>query len=130
LLAVHVAASLLGGALFGAVGVVGAAFVAPLLFAITMLWSGAPEIASHLARESGRDAIRFLLLAAGCYGLGAGVGVALGNSLAGALLAGAVGSVLYVALLPFVAPAQVETVLRSLRAGARARRAVPPAPVA
>jgi peptidoglycan biosynthesis protein MviN/MurJ (putative lipid II flippase) len=130
LLAVHVGASLLGGALFGAVGVVGAAFVAPLLFAVTMLWSGAPEIAGHLARESGRDALRFILLAGGCYGLGAGLGVALGSSLGGALLAGAVGSGLYIALLPFVAPAQVETVLRSLRAGARARRAVPPAPAA
>jgi peptidoglycan biosynthesis protein MviN/MurJ (putative lipid II flippase) len=130
LLAVHVAASLLGGALFGAVGVVGAAFVAPALFAITMLWTGAPEIASHLARETGRDALRFLLLAAGCYGIGAAVGTALGGAMIGALAAGAIGSALYVGLLPLVAPAQVETVLRSLKIRVRPRRAVPPAPAA
>jgi peptidoglycan biosynthesis protein MviN/MurJ (putative lipid II flippase) len=127
LLAVHVAASVLGGALFGAVGVVGAAFIAPLLFAATMLRTGAPEIAGHLARETGRDALRFLLLAAGCYGLGAGLGAALGSSLAAAMVAGGVGSVLYIALLPLVAPTQVDFVLRSLRVGLRTRRAVPPA---
>ena len=129
LVAVHVAASLLGGALFGAVGVVGAAFVAPLLFAATMLRVGAPTIAGHLARETSRDALRFLLLAGGCYGLGAALGAALDSTVVGAMTAGAVGSVLYLALLPLVAPSQVEVVLRALPLGAlRARSAALTAP--
>jgi peptidoglycan biosynthesis protein MviN/MurJ (putative lipid II flippase) len=132
LLVVHVAASLLGGALFGAVGVVGAAFVAPLLFAATMLWIGAPTIAGHLARETSRDALRFLLLAGGCYGLGAALGAALGSTLISAMVAGALGSVLYLALLPLVAPSQVGVVLRALPLGflKSRRRATPAAPAA
>ncbi len=132
LLAVHVAASLLGGALFGAVGVVGAAFVAPLLFAATMLWTGAPAIAGHLARETGRDALRFLLLAGGCYGLGAALGAEIDSTLIGATVAGALGSVLYLALLPLVARSQVDVVLQLLPLGflKSRRHATPPAPAA
>ncbi len=132
LLAVHVGASILGGALFGAVGVVGAACVAPLLFAATMLRTGAPSIAGHLARETGRDALRFLLLAAGCYGLATGVGAAFGSTLVGAVVAGGLGSVLYLALLPLVAPSQVEVVLRALPLGLlrSRRRSTPPAQAA
>jgi hypothetical protein len=132
LLAVHVGASLLGGALFGAVGVVGAAFVAPLLFAATMLRVGAPTIAGHLAREISRDALRFLLLAGGCFGLGGALGAALDSTLIGASVAGALGSVLYLALLPLVAPSQVDVVLRALpldflRSRRRATSAAPTA---
>ncbi len=82
-----------------------------------MLWTGAPAIAGHLARETSRDALRFLLLAAGCFGLSAGIGAALGSTLVGAMVAGALGSVLYLALLPLVAPSQVEAVLRALPLG-------------
>jgi len=127
LLAVHIAASAAGGALFGSLGVVGAAFVAPSLFAAVMLVKGAPRIAAHLAREIGRDALRFVLAAASCFGLGAALGTALGNDLGAALVAGGIGAALYVALLPFIAPAQVDLVLRSLRPRLRARRTGPQA---
>ncbi len=93
---------------------------------------GAPSIAGHLARETSRDAFRFLLLAGGCYGLGAALGAALDNTLVGATAAGTLGSVLYLALLPLVAPSQVEVVLRALPLGIlkSRRRATPAAPAA
>jgi hypothetical protein len=110
LLAVHVAVSLAGGALFGSLGVVGAAFIAPTLFAAVMLRTGAPEIAGHLGREVTRDALRFILAAGGCFGLGAALGTAVGSTLGGAMIAGLVGTVLYLGLLPFVAPTQVDVI--------------------
>ncbi|HET9197655.1 MAG TPA: lipid II flippase MurJ [Solirubrobacterales bacterium] len=127
LLAVHIAVSLAGGALFGSLGVVGAAFVAPALFAAVMLARGAPEIAGHLSREITRDALRFMLSAAACYGLGAILGAAVGSTLAGALIAGAVGTILYLGLLPFIAPTQVDLLRKLLRPLLRARRTGPQA---
>jgi peptidoglycan biosynthesis protein MviN/MurJ (putative lipid II flippase) len=127
LLAVHVAVSVAGGALFGSLGVVGAAFVAPALFAAVMLAKGAPEIAGHLAREVSRDALRFLLSAAACYGLGATLGAAVGSTFGAAAIAGVVGTILYLGLLPFVAPTQVELFRRLLRPLLRARRTDPQA---
>jgi peptidoglycan biosynthesis protein MviN/MurJ (putative lipid II flippase) len=122
LLAIHVAASAVGGVLFGAVGVVGAAFIAPALFAAVMLTNGARETAGELTREIGRDALRFLFLAAACFGTGAILATALGDGLAGSVLAGAVGTALYLVLLPLIAPAQVNIVLDSLRPIIRPRR--------
>lgn len=127
LLAVHVAVSVAGGALFGSLGVVGAAFVAPALFAAVMLAKGAPEIAGHLGREVSRDALRFILAAGGCYGLGAALGAAVGSTLGAALVAGAVGTILYVGLLPFIAPTEVNLFLKLLRPLIRARRTGPQA---
>jgi len=127
LLVVHVAVSLAGGALFGSLGVVGAAFVAPALFAAAMLRTGAPEIAGHLAREVSRDALRFILAAAACFGLGATLGTAVGSTFGGAVIAGFLGTVLYLGLLPFVAPTQVELFRRLLGPLLRARRTGPQA---
>jgi len=127
LLVVHVVASVAGGALFGSLGVVGAAFIAPSLFAAVMLARGAPEIAGHLAREVSRDALRFILAASACYGLGAILGAAVGGTFAAALIAGAVGSVLYLGALPFIAPTEVDLFLRLLRPLFRARRTDPQA---
>lgn len=115
LLVVHVAVSLAGGALFGSLGVVGAAFIAPALFAAVMLVKGAPEIAGHLAREISRDALRFVLAGGACFGLGAALGAAVGSTFGGAVIAGAVGTILYLGLLPFVAPTQVDLFRRLLR---------------
>ena len=124
LLALHVAASALGGVLFGAIGVVGAAFVAPLVFAGVMLRTGADETTAGLARDLARDAFRFVAAAAICYGAGAVVGGAVGDGLESALLTGGLGTLLYVMSLPLVAPAQVSNVLQSLRplVKTRARR--------
>lgn len=125
LLAIHIAASAAGGVLFGAVGVVGAAFIAPALFAGVMLRKGARETTGTLAREIGRDALRFLLAAVACFGAGAIVGTAIGDGLAAALTAAATGTALYLMLLPLLAPTQVTMVLGSLRPMIRARRPGP-----
>jgi peptidoglycan biosynthesis protein MviN/MurJ (putative lipid II flippase) len=127
LLAVHVVVSVAGGALFGSLGVVGAAFIAPALFAAVMLAKGAPEIAGHLGREVSRDGLRFILAAGACYGLGAILGAAVGSTFGAAVIAGSVGTTLYVALLPFVAPTQVDLFLKLLRPLLRARRTDPQA---
>ena len=97
----------------------------PSLFAAVMLAKGAPEIAGHLAREVSRDALRFILLAGACYGLGATLGTAVGSTFGGAVVAGGVGTLLYLGLLPFVAPTQVDLVMRLLRPRLRARRTGP-----
>ncbi len=55
LIALHVLATALGGALFGADGVVGAFFVAPLAFAIVLLVVGAGRGSVAIARELARD---------------------------------------------------------------------------
>ena len=127
LLAVHVAVSVAGGALFGSLGVVGAAFVAPALFAAVMLVKGAPEIAGHLSREISRDALRFVLSAAACYGLGAILGAAVGSTFGAAVIAGGIGTILYLGLLPFIAPTQVELFRKLLGPLFRARRTDPQA---
>jgi hypothetical protein len=90
-----------------------------------MLIKGAGEDAAALAREIGRDALRFLLLAAACFGAGAALGSALGTGLAASLVTCTVGVLLYAALLPLVAPTQVDIVLGSLRPMLRARRLRP-----
>ncbi len=114
LLVVHVAASALGGLLFGAYGVVGAAFVAPSLFACAMLAKSGRETTSLLVPEIGRDAVRFLGTAALCFGAGAVLGDAVGGGLASSLVSGCAGAALYVGALPLIAPAQVNGVLRAL----------------
>jgi peptidoglycan biosynthesis protein MviN/MurJ (putative lipid II flippase) len=129
LLVVHVAASALGGVLFGAYGVVGAASVAPTLFAGTMLVKGGGESIGPLVREIGRDAFRFLGAAAICFGAGALLGDALGAGLGSSLIAGVAGTALYVGALPLIAPAQVKRVLRALPI-ARARGTADPSAAA
>jgi hypothetical protein len=126
LLVVHVAASALGGVLFGAYGVVGAAFVAPTLFAIAMLAKSGRETASLLVPEIGRDAVRFLGTAAICFGAGALLGDAVGTGLGSSLVSGCAGAALYIGALPLIAPAQVNRVLRALPI-ARTRSADPSA---
>ena len=126
LLVVHVAASALGGVLFGAYGVVGAAFVAPTLFAIAMLAKSGRETSTLLALEIGRDAVRFLGTAAICFGAGALLGDAVGDGLGSSLVSGCAGAALYVGALPLIAPAQVNRVLQALPI-ARTRNADPSA---
>jgi hypothetical protein len=114
LMLLHVAATAAGGALFGADGVVGACFVAPLTFAAVLLVVGAGRGSGALVRELARDGARFTLLAGGCYGLGAAVGM-LASGLAGNLGAIAIGSVLYILLTSRVAPRQVRLLVGSVR---------------
>jgi hypothetical protein len=112
----HLVATAGGGAIAGSAGVVGAAFVAPLAFAAVLLWIGAGNVRGHLARELTRDGLRFAALAATSFGVGALAGAAVGHGLAGAVIAGACGSILYVVLaFSSAAKQQVRMVMRSLR---------------
>ncbi|HEX6781216.1 MAG TPA: hypothetical protein VF125_04210 [Solirubrobacterales bacterium] len=115
LVAVHVGATALGGALFGVNGVVGAFVVAPLCFAVTLLLAGAGSGSAAIARELARDGLRFVLAAAASFGIGSLVGDAAGAGIASPLLALGVGSVLYVAMTPWLAPEQVRLLVGALR---------------
>jgi hypothetical protein len=117
LILVHLAATAIGGAVAGAAGVVGAAFVAPLCFAAVLLWIGAgPLIRGHLARELTRDGLRFVVLATVSFGAGKLLGASVADGLVEALIAGTAGTVLYgVLAVSAAAPQQVRLVMRSLR---------------
>jgi peptidoglycan biosynthesis protein MviN/MurJ (putative lipid II flippase) len=115
LIVLHVVATAVGGALFGAAGVVGAAFVAPMCFAGVLLATGAREHSAHLARELARDGLRFAGLAAVCFAAGAVIASAVADGLTEALVAGVAGALLYAALAPAAAPQQFRLVMRALR---------------
>lgn len=120
LVLLHIAATAVGGALAGAAGVVGAAFVAPLCFAAVLLYIGAGDVRAHLARELIRDGLRFAIPAAASYGIGAFVGASLSHGLLQAVIAGAVGTILYAALVvSAAAPQQVRKVLSAIRPDSR-----------
>jgi peptidoglycan biosynthesis protein MviN/MurJ (putative lipid II flippase) len=114
LMALHVAATAVGGALAGADGVVGGAFVAPLSFGAVLLVVGAGRESGRLARELARDGARFAFVAAGCYGAGAAVGT-LASGLVASLVAVVVGSVLYGLLASRLAPRQVQFLVGAVR---------------
>jgi peptidoglycan biosynthesis protein MviN/MurJ (putative lipid II flippase) len=114
LMALHIAATAVGGALFGADGVVGAAFVAPMSLAIVLLIVGAGRASGPLARELARDGARFTLVAAACFGVGAAVG-SLATGLVVGLVAVAVGSLLYLALASRLAPQQFQLLVGAVR---------------
>jgi hypothetical protein len=112
----HVAATAVGGALFGVYGVAGAAWVAPAAFAAVLLAAGAPGQVAAVARELGRDTVRFTAPAAAAFGLGAAAGALTGgHRLAAALVAATVGGVLYVALVRIAAPRQIAVLAGRLR---------------
>lgn len=112
----HIGATALGGALFGANGVVGAFFVVPLAFAAVLLVVGAGRGSVPIARELARDGLRFCLFAAGCFGIGAAIGATLGNGVAAPLLTIGIGSILYGALAALrLAPGQMRLLLGAVR---------------
>ncbi|HVD41395.1 MAG TPA: hypothetical protein VNC16_10395 [Solirubrobacterales bacterium] len=115
LVLLHVAATALGGALFGINGVVGAFFVAPATFAVTLLLVGAGRASDEIARELVRDGLRFVLAAAICFGIGALAGEAAGGGLPGTAVTLGLGSLLYALLTPWLAPEQVRLLLGALR---------------
>jgi peptidoglycan biosynthesis protein MviN/MurJ (putative lipid II flippase) len=91
----HVAVTALGGALFGANGVVGAFCVVPLVFGVFLLLAGAGRESGPIARELARDGLRFGLLAAASFGIGAAIGAEAASGVASPLLTIAIGSLLY-----------------------------------
>lgn len=111
----HIAVTALGGALFGVNGVVGAFFVVPSAFAVVLLLVGAGRGSEQIAGELIRDGLRFVLAAAASFGIGALIGDALIGGLLGAVLTLAIGSALYCALTPWLAPEQVRLLVGALR---------------
>jgi peptidoglycan biosynthesis protein MviN/MurJ (putative lipid II flippase) len=112
----HVGVTALGGALFGANGVVGAFFIVPLVFAVVLLVVGAGRGSGAIARELARDGLRFALFAAACYGIGAAIGEAVGTGIETPLLTVGIGSLLYGALAAFrLAPGQMRLLLGAVR---------------
>jgi hypothetical protein len=113
-MALHVAATAVGGALWGVDGVVGAAFVAPLAFAVVLLVVGAGRGSAPLARELARDGLRFAGIAAVSFGAGAALGT-VASGLVGSFIAVAVGSILYLVLMSRLARDQVQTLVGSVK---------------
>jgi hypothetical protein len=111
----HVGATALGGDLFGVNGVVGAFFVVPLAFAVVLLAAGAGRAGGPIARELARDGLRFALTAAACFGTGFLVGDAVGTGIVAPLVTLALGSLLYLASTPWLAPDQVRLLVGALR---------------
>jgi peptidoglycan biosynthesis protein MviN/MurJ (putative lipid II flippase) len=111
----HVAVTAIGGALFGVNGVVGAFFVVPTAFAVTLLLLGARRAGGPIAAELARDGLRFALAAAVCFGLGALLGESLASGLAAPLLTLGAGTVFYACLTPWLAPDQVRLLVAAVR---------------
>jgi hypothetical protein len=111
----HIAVTALGGVLFGADGVVGAAFVVPAAFAILLLTVGAGRGAGPIARDLTRDGLRFTLLAAVSYGIGYLVGVELADGILSSLVTLAIGSGLYLATATRFAPEQTRLLLGAIK---------------
>jgi putative peptidoglycan lipid II flippase len=115
LIAVHVAATATGTALWGVNGAVGAMWVAPACLATVLLVSGAGRAdVRPVARQLSGDGARFLALATLAFGAGWVLGGALGADLAQATVAGAVGCAAYVAGLRVVARRQLQVLLSAV----------------
>jgi hypothetical protein len=114
LMALQIAATAAGAALFGAHGAVGSFFVAPGCFAALLLVLGTREGRGRLALVLLRDGVRFAALAAACYGIGALAGLA-AEGVGRPLVTAAVGSGLYVLATSRLAPRQVRLLIGALR---------------
>jgi hypothetical protein len=112
----HVAITALGGALFGANGVVGAFFIVPMIFAVVLLVVGAGRGAGAIARELAADGLRFAFFAAACFGIGAAIGTAVGTGVETPLLTVGIGSILYGAVAALrLAPDQMRLLIGAVR---------------
>jgi peptidoglycan biosynthesis protein MviN/MurJ (putative lipid II flippase) len=109
----HLAVTAIGAALFGVDGAVGAFWIAPGALAAVLLTAGiGRDQARRLAGEMVVDALRFIGLAAVAFGAGWAVGTALPSGFAQGAVAGAIGCVVYLIGLRFIARSQLE-VLRA-----------------
>jgi peptidoglycan biosynthesis protein MviN/MurJ (putative lipid II flippase) len=111
----HIAVTALGGALFGANGVVGAFFIVPLVFAVVLLVLGAGRGSGAIARELAVDGLRFALLASVSFGIGAAVGTAIGGGVVAPLVTVGIGSLLYGSLSLLLVPGQMRLLLGAVR---------------
>jgi peptidoglycan biosynthesis protein MviN/MurJ (putative lipid II flippase) len=113
LVVAHLAVTAIGAALFGVDGAVGAFWIAPGALAAVLLTAGiGRDQASRLAGEMVVDALRFIGLAAIAFGAGWAVGTALPSGFAQGAVAGAIGCIVYLIGLRFIARSQLE-VLRA-----------------
>ncbi|MBS1845828.1 MAG: hypothetical protein JST53_15540 [Actinobacteria bacterium] len=111
----HIAVTALGGVLFGADGVVGAAFIVPAAFAVLLLMRGAGRGAGPIARDLARDGLRFSLLAAFSFGLGYLVGAELADGIVSSLVTLVIGCGLYLATATRFAPEQTRLLLGAIK---------------
>ncbi len=111
----HLAVTALATAIWGVDGAVGAFFVAPTaLAAVLVVAAAGRSYAAQLALELAGDASRFLGLAAVSFGIGWAAGTAIPAGLGQSVVAGALGTLLYVGGLRLVARPQLEMLLRSV----------------
>ena len=115
LLALHVAATAIGGMLFGSDGVVGAAFIAPAAFAVTLFFVGVEEGRWALARTLANDGGRLAGFAVASFGAAAVIASLVSSGLVEALIAGALGCALYAVCLLLAVPRLVGVLLAALR---------------
>jgi peptidoglycan biosynthesis protein MviN/MurJ (putative lipid II flippase) len=114
LVLVHLGATAVGSALFGVNGAVAAFCVAPGCFAAVLLVTGAGHDAFRIGREMFFDGARFLALSGLAFGTGWLVGKTIPSELAGAVVAGALGSLIYVVGLRLFARRQVAVLLGAI----------------
>lgn len=107
----HLGATLLGDAIWGAEGAIGAFCVAPALFAAVLLAVGGGDARGAVARELFTDMARFTLAAAAAFGAAAAVGQVLPSGVPRDLFVAAAGGILYVVAMRFVAPRELEVLL-------------------
>jgi len=119
LLALHIGLTALGGALLGSDGVVGAAFIAPALFAGVLFFVGVREGRWDLARTLASDGGRLAAFAVGSFGGAALVASLVAEGLAEALLAGALGCALYAGCLLIAVPRLVGVLLGAIKKAPR-----------
>jgi hypothetical protein len=129
LLVLHIAATATGGMLLGSDGVVGAAFIAPAVFAAVLLCVGVRAGRWALVRTLAGDGGRLAAFAAASFGGAALLAGLLADGLPEALLAGALGCAFYAACLLLAVPRLVAVMLAAIRpkAGVDPAEAAPPA---
>ncbi|HEX3042651.1 MAG TPA: hypothetical protein VHP56_11250 [Solirubrobacterales bacterium] len=129
LLAVHVAATAIGGILLGSDGVVGAAFIAPSAFAVALFLVGVKEGRWALARTLANDGGRLAAFAAASFGAAAVVASLVADGLAEALLSGALGCALYGVCLLLAVPRLLGVMVAAVRPKLDTGQAAEAAPV-
>lgn len=115
LLGLHIAATAVGGMLLGSDGVVGAAFVAPAVFAGVLLCVGVREGRWALVRTLAGDGGRLAAFAAASFAGAALIAGLLADGLPEALLAGTLGCGFYAVCLLLAVPRLVGVMLGAIR---------------
>ncbi len=115
LLALHVAATAVGGLLWGSDGVVGAAFVAPAVFAAVLFVVGVREGRWALVGTLAGDGGRLSAFAAVSFGAAALLAPLVADGLLEAVLAGALGCGLYAVCVLLTAPRLLRVLIAAIR---------------